>query len=159
MRKNSGWHVHYQSIISRNSSLIWPIEELHEFSSKRFREEYGVVWETTLAHFVSPLANGRRVEPDIWNDPHEREVLNKTLDDTRVLNRAHKNKMTADILQSVQKLAYLSECLSKRKVRRNLSGSQKQMTAESESVRKPITDLMFEAKGNRAETCRAQSAK
>ena len=103
MRKKSGWHVHYQSIISRNSSLIWPIEELHEFSSKRFREEYGVVVATTLAHFVSPLANGRRMEPETWNDPHEREVLNKTLDDTRVLNRAHKNKMTAEILKSVRR--------------------------------------------------------
>jgi glycosyltransferase involved in cell wall biosynthesis len=83
--KDAGWHVHNQSIMSRYSSLIWPVEELHEFNSNSFREEYGLVVATTLAYFLSPLANGRRVDPQYWSDPDEAPQLTRTLEETQSL--------------------------------------------------------------------------
>jgi len=83
--KDGGWHVHNQSIISRYSSLIWPVEELHEFNSNSFREEYGLVVATTLAYFLSPLANGRRVDPQYWSDPDQGPQLTRTLEETQSL--------------------------------------------------------------------------
>jgi glycosyltransferase involved in cell wall biosynthesis len=81
--KDGGWHVHNQSIISRYSSLIWPVEELHEFNSNSFREEYGLVVATTLTYFLSPLANGRRVDPQYWSDPDQGPQLTRTLEALR----------------------------------------------------------------------------
>src|SRR5262245_57630698 len=49
--RDVGWHVRYGSMASKYSSLVWPIEELHEFSSNSFHEEYGLVAASTLAYF------------------------------------------------------------------------------------------------------------
>jgi uncharacterized phage infection (PIP) family protein YhgE len=71
--------------MSRYSSLIWPVEKLHEFSSNSFREEYGLVVATTLAYLLSPLANGPRIDPQYWSDPDQVPQLTRALEETKSL--------------------------------------------------------------------------
>jgi glycosyltransferase involved in cell wall biosynthesis len=79
-KETMGWHVHYQSIMSRYSSLIWPVEELREFNPKSFQEEYGLVVASELARFLSPLSSGRSLMPHYWSDPKTEERMQKLLE-------------------------------------------------------------------------------
>ena len=87
-KETMGWHEHYQSISSSYSSLIWPVEQLREFSQKSFHEEYGLVVASELAYFLSPLGSGRSVEPQYWSDPNQRAQLIKILEEMEVLNNS-----------------------------------------------------------------------
>jgi hypothetical protein len=42
-----------------------------------------LVIATTLAYFLSPLANGRRVDPEYWSDPDQGPQLTRTLEETQ----------------------------------------------------------------------------
>jgi glycosyltransferase involved in cell wall biosynthesis len=107
-KEKMGWHVHYQSMMSRYSSLIWPVEELHEFSPKSFHEEYGLIVASELAYYLSPLSGDRSVRPQHWSDPNQGTQLTKLLEETRDLNDALQveRNLLRDLKQSLSDLKH-----------------------------------------------------
>jgi len=128
-KETMGWHVHNESIGSTYSSLIWPIEELHEFNQNSFYEEYGLVVASTLAFFLSPVANGRLVNPQYWSDPRQTAQLANLAIETRMLRA--ETWSAKDSLQAEQ-----NSLTELRAETRSLKGSlQAEFRAETRSLK------------------------